>query len=185
MAVTLYHYPGCSTCRRARKHLAAKGVEPKLVDLVETPPAKSRLRKLWKASGQPLKKLFNTSGQSYRNGGFKDRLPDMTVEDQLEAHAADGKLIKRPLAVAGGTTLVGFREDDWVAALEQGVKPWTQPWNATHAAGPVSRPLRHNCQPYCSIILPPIIISELFPPHPLALLLQNCALPYFFAQSKY
>lgn len=38
-----------------------------------------------------------------------------------------------------------------VAALEQGVKPWTQPWNATHAAGPVSRPLRHNCQPYAGI----------------------------------
>jgi antirestriction protein ArdC len=38
-----------------------------------------------------------------------------------------------------------------VAALEQGVKPWTQPWNATHAAGHVSRPLRHNGQPYAGI----------------------------------
>jgi len=38
-----------------------------------------------------------------------------------------------------------------IAALEQGVKPWTQPWNAAHAAGPVSRPLRHNGQPYAGI----------------------------------
>ena len=38
-----------------------------------------------------------------------------------------------------------------IAALEQGIKPWTQPWNATHAAGPVSRPLRHNGQPYSGI----------------------------------
>jgi antirestriction protein ArdC len=38
-----------------------------------------------------------------------------------------------------------------VSALEQGVKPWTQPWNAAHAAGPVSRPLRHNGQPYAGI----------------------------------
>ncbi len=38
-----------------------------------------------------------------------------------------------------------------VAALEQGIKPWTQPWNASHAAGPVSRPLRHNGQPYAGI----------------------------------
>jgi antirestriction protein ArdC len=38
-----------------------------------------------------------------------------------------------------------------IAALEQGVKPWTQPWNAAHAAGHVSRPLRHNCQPYGGI----------------------------------
>ncbi len=38
-----------------------------------------------------------------------------------------------------------------ITALEQGIKPWTQPWNAAHAAGPVSRPLRHNGQPYSGI----------------------------------
>jgi len=38
-----------------------------------------------------------------------------------------------------------------VTALEQGIKPWTQPWNAAHAAGPVSRPLRHNGKPYSGI----------------------------------
>lgn len=38
-----------------------------------------------------------------------------------------------------------------VAALESGVKPWTQPWNAEHAAGHVSRPLRYNGQPYSGI----------------------------------
>jgi len=36
-------------------------------------------------------------------------------------------------------------------ALEQGTRPWMQPWNAAHAAGPVSRPLRHNGQPYNGI----------------------------------
>lgn len=41
--------------------------------------------------------------------------------------------------------------DQIVSALEKGVKPWTQPWNAAHAAGPVSRPLRHNGQPYAGI----------------------------------
>ena len=41
--------------------------------------------------------------------------------------------------------------DQIVAALENGVKPWTQPWNAAHAAGHVSRPLRHNGQPYAGI----------------------------------
>ena len=38
-----------------------------------------------------------------------------------------------------------------IEALEQGVKPWTQPWNAAHAAGHVSRPLRHNGLPYAGI----------------------------------
>lgn len=38
-----------------------------------------------------------------------------------------------------------------IASLERGVKPWTQPWSAAHAAGPVTRPLRHNGQPYAGI----------------------------------
>jgi antirestriction protein ArdC len=38
--------------------------------------------------------------------------------------------------------------DQIIASLERGVKPWTQPWNAAHAAGPVSRPLRHSGEPY-------------------------------------
>jgi len=38
-----------------------------------------------------------------------------------------------------------------IEALEAGVKPWTQPWHAAHAAGHVSRPLRHNGQPYGGI----------------------------------
>src|ERR1700747_2024607 len=38
-----------------------------------------------------------------------------------------------------------------VAELEKGVRPWMQPWNARHAAGPVSRPLRHNGQAYSGV----------------------------------
>ncbi len=38
-----------------------------------------------------------------------------------------------------------------VAQLEQGVRPWLQPWNAGHAAGPVCRPLRHNGKPYSGV----------------------------------
>src|SRR5258705_12642530 len=38
-----------------------------------------------------------------------------------------------------------------VAALEDGVRPWVRPWNAEHAAGRITRPLRHNGQPYSGI----------------------------------
>lgn len=41
--------------------------------------------------------------------------------------------------------------DQIIAHLEKGVKPWTQPWNAAHAAGPVTRPLRFNGEPYSGI----------------------------------
>lgn len=41
--------------------------------------------------------------------------------------------------------------DQIVAELERGVRPWLKPWNAEHAAGRISRPLRHNGQPYQGI----------------------------------
>lgn len=41
--------------------------------------------------------------------------------------------------------------DTILTALEAGTRPWMQPWHAAHAAGPISRPLRHNGKPYSGI----------------------------------
>lgn len=38
-----------------------------------------------------------------------------------------------------------------ISFLKAGTRPWIQPWHSTHAAGPVSRPLRHNGEPYSGI----------------------------------
>jgi antirestriction protein ArdC len=41
--------------------------------------------------------------------------------------------------------------DRIIADLEQGVRPWMRPWSAEHAAGKITRPLRHNGIPYKGI----------------------------------
>ena len=66
-------------------------------------------------SGLPLSRFFNTSGESYRAGGFKERLRTMSEAEALAALAADGKLIKRPVIDAGHAVLVGFDEEAYVA----------------------------------------------------------------------
>jgi antirestriction protein ArdC len=38
-----------------------------------------------------------------------------------------------------------------VGHLEKGVRPWVRPWNAEHAPGRITRPLRHNGKPYSGI----------------------------------
>jgi arsenate reductase len=114
---TLYHYPGCSTCKKALAWLRAGSVNFRAIDLVLSPPTEGELRRYWEASGRPLGAFFNTSGQSYRDGNFKERLPTMSDDQKLAALAADGKLIKRPLLIrARGALLavaVGFREEEW------------------------------------------------------------------------
>lgn len=41
--------------------------------------------------------------------------------------------------------------DKIIAQLEQGERPWMKPWNAEHAAGKITRPLRHNGLPYSGV----------------------------------
>lgn len=113
----VYHYKGCGTCKKALAWLAGKGAKAELTDLVATPPTKKTLTDLWTRSGLPIERFFNTSGVSYREGNFKDRLPAMSDDDKLTALAADGKLVKRPIFDTGKTVLVGFREAEWAKAL--------------------------------------------------------------------
>ena len=119
MAIQVYQYAKCSTCRKALGWLDGREIAYEAIPIVEAPPSKTALRKLWKRSGLPLQKLFNTSGQSYRQGGFKEKRSAMSDDELLAALAADGKLIKRPILVVGddGPVLVGFKEADYEAAF--------------------------------------------------------------------
>ncbi len=114
----MYHYPNCSTCKKARRFVDSHGQQlTALIDIVKNPPTESEIRDIWKRSGVPLRRLFNTSGQSYRQGGFKDRLPSMSEQEQISALAADGKLIRRPLLAYPQGALVGFKEPEWLEAF--------------------------------------------------------------------
>jgi arsenate reductase len=66
---------------------------------------------LWENSGQELKKLFNTSGNKYKELGLKETLPSLSEEDQLDLLASDGMLLKRPLVTDGKVVTIGFKED--------------------------------------------------------------------------
>ena len=61
----------------------------------------------------PLKKFFNTSGKLYKEMNLKDRLKEMSEEEQLRLLSTDGMLVKRPLVVGEGFVLTGFREKEW------------------------------------------------------------------------
>lgn len=113
----VYQYAKCSTCRKALKWLDTRGVAYDSVDIVTTPPKKAELQRALK-SGLPLKKLFNTSGQSYRDGKWGEKLAKVTEAQALDALVADGKLIKRPFLLRGDEVLVGFDESAYGAAFK-------------------------------------------------------------------
>ncbi|MBW3087304.1 arsenate reductase family protein [Bifidobacterium sp. 82T24] len=112
-------YTRCSTCAKARAWLDAHGIAYTERDIKGDNPGVDELAAWHRASGLPIRRFFNTSGQLYRAMKLKDRLPDMTDDEMIALLATDGMLVKRPLLIVpssdGGepTVLVGFRQAEW------------------------------------------------------------------------
>ena len=110
-------YPKCSTCKKAEKWREARGAEFEKRDIKTENPSAGELREWYQRSGLPLKRFFNTSGNLYKELKLKDRLPEMSEEEQIELLSTDGMLVKRPILVDEDTVLVGFKEKEWEEKL--------------------------------------------------------------------
>lgn len=106
-------YPKCSTCKKAEKWLNEQGAVFEKRDIKLENPTRDELKEWHKKSGLPLKRFFNTSGNLYKEMKLKDRLPEMTEEEQYDLLATDGMLVKRPILVTKDKVLVGFKEQEW------------------------------------------------------------------------
>ena len=115
--IKVYCYSRCSTCKKALKWLDDKNVDYKLIDIKEDNPDEKTLRQLYKKSGLPLKKFFNTSGQLYREMELSKKLPDMSEDEMFKLLASDGMLVKRPILITSEIVLTGFKEEEWEKAL--------------------------------------------------------------------
>ena len=112
-------YPKCSTCQKAQRWLDEHGVGYQLRMIKEEKPGVQELRSWCERSGLPLKRFFNTSGLLYKSLDLKNRLTEMSEEEQLALLASDGMLVKRPLLIGEDFVLVGFRETDYAEKLSK------------------------------------------------------------------
>ncbi len=106
-------YPRCTTCQRAEKWLDDNKIEYELRDIKLDNPTVAELTEWYKKSGLPLKKFFNTSGLLYKEMQLKDKLPEMSEEEQIALLSTNGMLVKRPLIIGEEFVLVGFKEAEW------------------------------------------------------------------------
>ena len=110
-------YPKCSTCQKAKKWLDEHQISYEDRHIVENNPTFEELKGWYERSGLPLKKFFNTSGMLYKEMKLKDKLPEMSEEEQLKLLATNGMLVKRPLIVDGDRVLAGFKMAEWETLL--------------------------------------------------------------------
>mgnify|MGYP003275234536 len=117
MRMLFLEYPKCSTCQKAKKWLDEHQISYEDRHIVENNPTFEELKDWYERSGLPLKKFFNTSGMLYKEMKLKDKLPEMSEEEQLKLLATNGMLVKRPLIVDGDRVLTGFKMAEWETLL--------------------------------------------------------------------
>jgi len=110
-------YRKCSTCLKALKWLEENKIEFEERPIKEEKPTYEELKMWYQMSGMPLKKFFNTSGLLYKEMRLKDKLPQMSEEEQLRLLATDGMLVKRPLVIGEDYVLAGFKEKEWTEKM--------------------------------------------------------------------
>ena len=81
------NYPKCSTCRKAKNWLDEHNIDYESRHIVEDNPTASEIEEWYQKSGLPLKRFFNTSGKIYRENNLKDKIPDMSEQEQFDTLA--------------------------------------------------------------------------------------------------
>jgi len=113
MTLTMYWYPNCGTCKKAKKWFEDHDIAVELVHIVEDTPSEATLKTLIDQSELEPKKFFNTSGKVYREQNMKEKLPNATMDEMVGYLASNGMLIKRPIVTDGHKVTVGFKEDNF------------------------------------------------------------------------
>ena len=109
----VYEYNRCGTCRKALTYLDGLGIDYQRIPIREQVPDVAEILAMLEAYQGNVRRLFNTSGQTYREMGVRDMLPTMSTEEIVALLRSNGNLIKRPFVIGPGIAAVGFKETDW------------------------------------------------------------------------
>lgn len=103
--LTLYHNPSCSKSRGALEILEARGLSPKIVRYLDTPPNAAELQALLVKLGLPARQLLRTGEEAYKSLNLADA--SLSETELIAAMAAQPKLIERPILIAGERAIIG------------------------------------------------------------------------------
>jgi len=105
MTLTIYHNPRCSKSRATLQLLEARGLKPKIVDYLKTPPSAAELKAILKKLGLKSQDILRKSEPRYAELGLQQRVLN---DDVLIALMAENPiLIERPIVVVGSKAAIG------------------------------------------------------------------------------
>ena len=105
MPTTIYHNPRCSKSRQTLALLEERGIAPRVVDYLKTPPSAAELKTILKTLGLRPRDLIRKGEPLYAELGLKDR--DLDDDALIALMVANPILIERPIVVSGGKAAIG------------------------------------------------------------------------------
>jgi len=105
MKVTIYHNPRCSKSRQSLQLLVGHGIEPQVVEYLQTPPTAAELEQILTMLGLEPRALMRTKEAEYHELKLDD--PSLSRAELIAAMATHPKLIERPIVVAGKRAVIG------------------------------------------------------------------------------
>jgi arsenate reductase (glutaredoxin) len=105
MTVTIYHNPKCTKSRETLALLEQRGLKPKVIEYLKTPPSAAQLDAILKQLGLEPRALMRTKEAAFKEAGLDD--PKLTREQLIAAMAEHPILIERPIVISGKRAAIG------------------------------------------------------------------------------
>jgi arsenate reductase len=115
MAISILHNPRCSKSRQALQLLREKGVEPNIIEYLNTPPSAQAMDNILRLMGKEPREVMRRKEPEYREQELDN--PDLTREQLIAAMVATPKLIERPIVVGDGKAALGRPPEDVLKIL--------------------------------------------------------------------
>ena len=105
MSVTIYHNPKCSKSRATLALLQERGLEPRVVEYLKTPPTAKELDAILKMLGIEPRALLRTKEEAYEQAGLDN--PKLTRAQLIAKMVEHPSVIERPIVVSGTRAAIG------------------------------------------------------------------------------
>lgn len=115
MQVKIYHNPRCSKSRQTLALLRERGLEPQVIEYLQTPPSVKELDAILVMLGKSPREVMRRHEAPYAEQNLDD--PAKSRADLLAAMVAHPVLIERPIVVANGKAAIGRPPQDALAIV--------------------------------------------------------------------
>lgn len=105
MSITIYHNPRCHKSRQTLALLEQRGLQPRIVEYLKTPPSLAELKGLLRQLDLSARELLRTKEPEYKQLRLDN--PALGNEAILKAMIKYPKLIERPIVVNGARAALG------------------------------------------------------------------------------